>query len=107
MALADNGYEVDSTKLARHAAEFPGFADQVGAIHGELTTALDAAGPCWGDDAPGQSFAAGHVRHASGTLDRIGALPVRLTDVGDRFTATAAGYQQADEYGKDLLTGGQ
>jgi uncharacterized protein YukE len=105
--MADNGYEVDTTKLARHAAEFPGFADQVGAIHRELTTALDAAGPCWGGDAPGQSFADGHVQPSSGTLDRINALPGQLSDVGDRFTATAAGYRQADEYGKDLLTGGQ
>jgi hypothetical protein len=105
--MVDNGYEVDTTRLARHAAEFPGFADQVGAIHSELTTALAAAGPCWGDDAPGQSFADGHVRPASGTLDRIGALPAQLSDVGDRFTATAAGYRQADEHGRDLLTGGQ
>jgi hypothetical protein len=90
------GFQVDAAKLARHAGEFPGLAERAGTIHGELADALDAAGACWGDDPAGRSFADGHVQPAGQALDQLGALPQRLTDVGDRFTATARGYQQAD-----------
>jgi hypothetical protein len=97
------GFQADTAKLARHAAEFGAFADRAGAIHGELSAALDAAGPCWGDDPAGRSFAAGHVGAAESTLDGLGGLPGRLNDVGDRFSATARGYQQADEYSAGQL----
>jgi prepilin-type processing-associated H-X9-DG protein len=99
------GFQADPAKLARHAADFPGLAEQAGSIHGELTTALAAAGQCWGADAAGQSFADGHVRPANGTLDQLAALPGRLTDVGDRCTATAARYQQVDEYSASVIGG--
>jgi hypothetical protein len=99
------GFQVDPAKLARHAAEFPGLAEQAGAIHGELSTALAAAGQCWGGDAAGRSFAEGHVHPADGTLAGLSALPGQLTDVGDRFTATAVGYRQVDEYGANVIGG--
>lgn len=105
MSMADQGFQVDPDVVAGHAADFPGYADQVGAIHADLTSALAEAGECWGDDAAGQSFAAGHVAPASTTLDGLAALPGRLTDVGDRFTATANRYREADAHGADLLTG--
>ncbi|HEX4702796.1 MAG TPA: hypothetical protein VH352_11760 [Pseudonocardiaceae bacterium] len=98
-----NGFQADTAELARHAGEFPTFAARANAIHGELAAALDAAGPCWGDDPAGHSFAEGHVRPAESTLDSLGALSGRLADVGDRFTATARGYQQADEYSAGQL----
>jgi hypothetical protein len=97
------GFQADPAKLARHATEFPEYADRVGAIHGELSDALAAAGDCWGDDAAGQNFAAGHVAPTGDTLDDLGALPDKLTDVGDRFATTARGYQQTDEYGAGLF----
>jgi uncharacterized protein YukE len=90
------GFQVDAAKLARQAGEFPGLAQRAGAIHGELAAAIDAAGACWGDDPAGHSFADGHVQPAGQALDQLGALPRRLAQVGDRFTATARGYQQAD-----------
>lgn len=101
--MVDNGFQADPAKLARHAGEFPGYADRLRAIHGDLAATLDGAGPCWGDDAAGQSFAAGHVAPANGTLDRLGALPDRIHDVGDRFRTTATGYQQGDEDAAGLL----
>jgi uncharacterized protein YukE len=101
------GFEADPAAIARHAADFPGYADRVGAIQDELTSALAAAGPCWGDDAAGQSFAAGHVEPADDTLSRLAALPGQLGDVGDRFTETATRYQQADEYGVRVLGDGK
>jgi len=98
------GFQADPAKLARHADEFPGLAERAGAIHGELAAALDAAGACWGDDPAGRSFADGHVQPAGQALDQLGALPHRLTDVGDRFVATARGYQQSDADSADRLT---
>ena len=105
--MADHGFQADPAVLARHAADFPGYADRLGTIHDELTSALAAAGRCWGDDAAGQSFAAGHVRPADDTLARLAALPGQLADVGERFTETATRYQQADEYGAGLLGDGE
>jgi hypothetical protein len=72
-------------------------AERAKAIHTELTAALSAAGPCWGDDEAGRSFAAGHVEPAGQTLDRLGTLPGQLADVGDRFGTTARSYQQSDQ----------
>ncbi len=106
--MVDNGFQADPAKLAQHAADFPGYADQVSAIHTQLRSALAAAGSCWGDDPAGRSFAGAHVPPADGTIDQLAGLPGKLTDVGDRFATTAAGYQQADEYGARLLDlGGQ
>jgi prepilin-type processing-associated H-X9-DG protein len=101
--MVDKGFQVDPAKLARHAGEFPGYADRMSAIHGELSTALDRTGQCWGADAAGQSFADGHVAPSAGTLDQLGAMPGRLHDVGDRFRTTATTYQQGDEYAAGLL----
>lgn len=101
--MVDKGFQVDPAKLARHAGEFPGFADQVSAIHGELTTELAKASSCWGEDPAGQSFAAGHVAPAGGTLDQLRALPGRLTEVGDRFLATATTYQRGEDQAAGLL----
>lgn len=100
-----DGFQADPAKLTRHAADFPGYARRAGAIHDELAAALTATGDCWGGDAAGRSFAAGHVPAAGATLDRLASLSGQLGDVGDRFTATAAGYQQADEQGADQFDG--
>jgi uncharacterized protein YukE len=92
-----DGFQVDPAALTRRAHEFPDLAQRASAIHAELAAALDAAGTCWGDDPAGHSFAAGHIQAAGQTLDRLGTLAGRLTDVGDRFTTTARGYQQSDQ----------
>jgi hypothetical protein len=92
-----NGFEVDPAALTRHAAEFPALAGRAGAIHAELSAALQAAGTCWGDDETGRAFAAGHVPPAGRTLTQLSALGGRLADVGDRFTTTARAYQQSDQ----------
>ena len=69
--MVDDGFQADPATLARHAADFPGYADQVGAIHAQLRSALAAAGPCWGADQPGQSFAGTHVPPTNDTLSLI------------------------------------
>lgn len=100
-----NGFEADPAALARHAAEFPAFADRAHAIHGELASALAATGDCWGGDAAGQSFASGHLPAADDTLGQLGSLSGKLTDVGDRFAGTAASYRQVDQASADRLDG--
>jgi uncharacterized protein YukE len=101
-----SGFQADPAKLAKHAADFPGYADQVGAIHGELAGALAATGRCWGDDDAGRSFADSHVQQAGDTLAGLATLPDKLTDVGGRFTATAGGYASAEDYATGLLSDG-
>lgn len=108
VSMSQDGFQADPAALERHAADFPGYADRVAAIHRQLSSALAAAGACWGADAAGQSFAAGHVAPADDTLAQLAALPGRLADVGDRFTTTAAGYRDVDQRGAELLgEGGQ
>lgn len=101
----NDGFQADPATLAKHAADFPGYADQAAAIHSELSAALASSGDCWGNDPAGQSFASGHVPAAGGTLDQMSALSGRLNDVGDRFTTTAANYAAVDQHGADLLNG--
>lgn len=103
--MTGGGFSADVERLHRHAGEFPGLSDQVSAVHQELSDSLAAAGDCWGDDAVGQSFAAGHVQAAGDTLAELGALPGRLTEVGDRFTATANAYQQVEQGNAAELSG--
>jgi uncharacterized protein YukE len=91
-----DGYTADPAALRGHGAAFAGYADRTSAIHQQLQQALDAVGNCWGADAAGQNFAAGHLPDAQQTLTAFGALPGRLADVGDRFHRTAQGYEQAD-----------
>lgn len=91
------GFEVDPTALARHAADFPALSDRAGKIHSELAAALAAAGPCWGDDEAGQTFAAGHEAPAGQTLDQLGSLSGQLSTVGDGLTTMARAYQRSDQ----------
>ena len=93
----NDGFRVDPAALARHAERFPEFARRADTAHQELRDALDAAGECWGSDATGRGFADSHVTSASETARRLGSLPGRLSGVGDRFAATARGYQQTEE----------
>jgi hypothetical protein len=44
------------------------------------------------------------VRAAQDTLAQLDQLPGRLADGGDRFTATAHAYQQADQAGARRLS---
>ncbi|HEX3778256.1 MAG TPA: WXG100 family type VII secretion target [Pseudonocardiaceae bacterium] len=92
-----SGFSADPAQLRQHGGEFAGHADRTGAIHTELTGALAATGTCWGEDAAGQSFAAGYLQPAQDTLAKLGSLPAGLADVGDRFTATATRYEQVDQ----------
>lgn len=90
------GYQVNAAELARQAQHFPDLANRAQGAHQSLSQALDSAAECWGSDAAGQSFAATYLRPAQDTLDRLGSLAGRLTGVGDRWSATASGYQQVE-----------
>jgi hypothetical protein len=100
----NGGYQADPAKLHQHAGEFPGLADQVTGVHRELSGTLADNGECWGDDEVGRSFASGHVQGASDTLDRLGGLPGKLSDVGDRLHATATAYEQVEQTNTDSLS---
>lgn len=97
MNAGGSGFSVDAGSLARHAERFDGLAEEVGRIQGELRDALGEAGDCWGSDAVGQSFAAGHVEPSETTMSELGALPDLLSDVRGKLAGTAAGYRETDE----------
>ena len=99
-----DGFDVDVDGLTGRAGQFGGLVDRLGTIERDLTDALSAAGPCWGTDAVGQSFAAAHTGAADETLGRLAGLPERLGSVGTRFAETAAGYSAADDAGVEHLT---
>ena len=98
------GYEVDTAKLRKHAGDFPGLAGQMSGVHRDLSGALDEAGECWGDDPVGRSFAEGHAQAAGRTLDQLGALPGRITDLSDRLHQTATAYEQVEQANAESLT---
>ncbi len=98
-----DGYEVDPTRLAGQAGQLDPLVSRVSTIHGTLTEALAEAGPCWGTDAVGRSFAAVHADPADATLTRLGSLPRRLGSVGTRFTDTATTYEGDDQHAVDRL----
>ncbi|SDD20580.1 WXG100 family type VII secretion target [Actinokineospora iranica] len=98
------GYRVRAQRLADHAGQFDGLAEQVAAVHRELADRLAAAGQCWGADEIGLSFAATHTAPADSTLGGIEALPGRLGDVGGRFRSTAEAYL-ANEQGNSQIIG--
>jgi uncharacterized protein YukE len=99
-----DGFHADVEALTTQAGRFGGLADRAAAIHRELTDTLTGLGPCWGDDAVGQSFGAAHVAPADGTLTAIGALPDRIGGVGTRFAGTARAYHEQDASGAGTIT---
>lgn len=103
--MSSDGFTADAQRLAAQAEHFDGFAGRVGAIHRDLADALDAAGPCWGGDDVGQSFAAAHTGAADDTLGRLSGMPDRLGSVGTRFTETAAAYRDLDSGAAQTLSG--
>lgn len=99
-----DGFDVDVGGLSARAGQFDGLVDRLGTIERDLTDALSVAGPCWGTDAVGQSFAAAHADPADATLGRLAGLSEQLGSVGTRFADTAAGYSSADDAGAEHLT---
>lgn len=98
-----DGFTADADRLAAQAEHFDGFVGRVGAIRRDLADALEAAGPCWGGDEVGQSFATTHAGAADDTLGRLGGLSDQLGSVGTRFTETAAAYRDLDSGAAETL----
>ena len=91
------GYQADLDRLTSGATEFGGFAQQAGEIASGLQNLLSGFGSCWGNDAAGQSFAAGHEKPSGDTFGLLGSLAEQLGDIGEKFTATAETYRHVEE----------
>jgi hypothetical protein len=94
--MHDDGFEVDAERLANRATQFEPLAGRIDKIHQSLTDALSQDGPCWGNDAVGQSFAAVHATPANDALTRLSTLPGRMTSVSTRLTDTANTYRTGE-----------
>jgi hypothetical protein len=93
----NDGYQADLERLTSGASEFGGFAQQAGDIASGLQNLLAGFGACWGNDAVGQSFAAGHDKPSGDTVGMLGTLASQLGDIGDKLTATAETYRHVEE----------
>ncbi len=98
-----DGYEADPARLAGQAGQLDPLVGRITSIHETLSAALAEAGPCWGGDAVGQSFAAAHAGPADSALAQLGALPSRMGSVATGFTDTAARYESDDQHGVERL----
>ncbi|WP_424189466.1 hypothetical protein ACOBQX_12950 [Actinokineospora sp. G85] len=90
------GFRAETDALAARAGQFDDIAARAAAIHRDLDDALAAAGPCWGADVIGETFARAYLGPAQDTLGSLGALPGLLGDVGGRFLSTARAYDGAE-----------
>ena len=97
------GFRTDLARLAEGADDFTAFAERAGKIATELGGALDSLGDCWGADAIGQSFAAGHVRPSGEVLSGLTGLSAGFGGVGERFADTARTYGEAEQGNSDAL----
>ncbi|RZS33865.1 hypothetical protein EV193_11015 [Herbihabitans rhizosphaerae] len=98
--MTDGGFQADGERIVSEAGEFGPLADRAATIHKELNAALESAGPCWGDDEVGRSFAAAHTASADTALGDLGGLAEKLGDVGSRYTAAGHTYTDVEERGE-------
>ncbi|MGM1060298.1 WXG100 family type VII secretion target [Saccharothrix sp. Mg75] len=91
-----NGFRTDLARLAEGAQDFGAFAERADKIANDLGATLDSLGACWGDDAIGQSFAAGHVRPSGDVLTGLTALGGGFGGVAERFAGTARTYREVE-----------
>ncbi|MEU5695370.1 hypothetical protein [Actinosynnema sp. NPDC020468] len=92
-----SGFQSDLNRLTQGAGDFDAFAGRAGRITTELSTSLDALGECWGDDAVGRSFAAGHVKPAADALGGLDAVHRGFGGVSRRFAETERTYRGVEE----------
>ncbi|QFZ23248.1 WXG100 family type VII secretion target [Saccharothrix syringae] len=97
------GFHTDLARLTEGAQDFGAFAERAGRIAADLTGVLDPLGACWGDDAIGQSFAAGHVGPTGDVLTGMGALGAGFGGVGERLAETARTYRDTEQGNTDAL----
>jgi len=90
------GFVVDAEGLGSKASEFATLAEQADRIATTLREELDGAGPAWGTDAVGRSFAALHDRRAAETGDLCAGLCGGLTELGTRLGDAATRYVASD-----------
>lgn len=93
----------DSDRIANGGQRLGELSEHVSKIVGELRSTVDSLGQCWGDDEIGRSFAESHTAHAADVLDRAGALPGKIGEVGGKFADTAASLRRLDERGAQSL----
>jgi CRISPR/Cas system type I-B associated protein Csh2 (Cas7 group RAMP superfamily) len=81
--MGDSLY-VDTSQLERSSSSFQRLGTRMHHIFGQLSTAIDTAGPCWGDDETGRQFAEQYEKPA-------GQIHLAVRDVGQVFSGTSEG----------------
>ncbi|ALG13637.1 WXG100 family type VII secretion target [Kibdelosporangium phytohabitans] len=96
-----DGFRTDSERLTRHAGEFGGLAERASSIAAELNRTLDSLGQPWGKDEVGQSFAAIYSGPSTAIRSGVDTASGQLRDMGDRLTAMARAYRDAESSAAD------
>ncbi|MFC0544292.1 WXG100 family type VII secretion target [Kutzneria chonburiensis] len=91
------GFSTDVDRVLDRAGQLDGLSGTAQSIFTELSDALADAGPCWGSDSIGQSFASGYTDAAEATFELVKALPGQLTDVGGRLAEHARIHRSVDQ----------
>ncbi|HEY0637753.1 MAG TPA: type VII secretion target [Pseudonocardiaceae bacterium] len=87
-----DGFRVDPDRLRRSGADLAAAGD------GLASGTVPAGGPqVWGSDAEGALFAAAYNDVADTARDAFASLAAEFASLGERLTATAATYAEADE----------
>ncbi|MCP2163968.1 WXG100 family type VII secretion target [Goodfellowiella coeruleoviolacea] len=92
-----NGYEVDPASLTAESAGFATQGDAVIDVRDRLVNALNAEGPCWGDDDTGQEFAAEYLPGVEQMVRAFTDLASGLVEVRNQLVGMAQQYEQVEQ----------
>lgn len=99
--MTAGGFEADAGRIGARAQDFADHAERARKVAETLQGALESAEQAWGDDAVGQSFAAGHAEPARLALQLLGGLGPELDGMGAKFAGAAGTYRAVDESAED------
>ncbi|MGH3998783.1 MAG: WXG100 family type VII secretion target [Pseudonocardiaceae bacterium] len=103
---AGMGFRVDPVRLRGASPRFDMVADQVRDARTALETALAAEGPCWGEDAAGQTFARGYLPQAEATTQALGTVVEALRAIRVSLDAATGTWEGCDQGAAGRFGGG-
>jgi hypothetical protein len=92
-----NGITTRTDQLQSTAPQYDSVAQQVRQIYQTLVNALDVEGPCWGNDAQGQTFGGKYCPPAVSLLEQMGNTRQGLQSMVDGVCSWAKNYVDADQ----------
>lgn len=95
--MAGDGYSAQTTDLFSTAPQYESVGQQVQAVYGTLSQALEGEGTCWGNDDSGQAFGATYCPPAVSALQQMSNTNQGLQSMIDGICSWAKNYISADQ----------